>query len=143
MTLQDTAAVKALIESAGSLTGKVHVTLAPPPTAPATVLPMPYVIVHPAEGTDDTDRVTGPKLTTHPEFTLHVVGLTAASVQTVLPLIKAKFITAGRGIPVTVTGRRNKPPYWRAPMPLQTDRDVIPWLVYAVIELGWTSDPST
>lgn len=142
MTAADTTAVKTLIESAGALSGKVYVTLAPPPTAPATVLPMPYVIIHPAEGIDDTDRVTGPRVTTHPEFTLHIVGLTASSVQTVTALVKAKFITGGRGIPVTVTGRRNKPPYWRSPLPLQTDRDVVPWLVYGVAEVGWTSDPT-
>jgi len=142
MTAADTSAVKTLVESAGALSGKVYVTLAPPPTAPATVLPMPYVILHPAEGIDETDRVTGPKITTHPEFTLHIVGLTASSVQTVLALIKAKFIANGRGITVTVSGRNNKPPYWRSPMPLQTDRDVTPWLVYAVVELGWTSEPS-
>lgn len=142
MTAADTAAVKALVESAGALSGKVYVTLAPPPTAPATALPMPYVIIHPAEGVDDTDRFTGPAQIAHPEFTLHVVGLTASSVQTVTALIKAKFIQNGVDIPPTVTGRRNTRLYWRSPLPLQTDRDVTPWLVYGVNELGWISDPA-
>lgn len=138
MTVADTNAVKALIQSVGNLSTATYVTLVPQGVNPG----LPYVIIHPAEGTDDTDRVTGPKITTHPEFTLHVVGATAESVQTVVGLLKPLFIQNGRGIPVTVSGRSNKPPYWRVPLPLQTDRDVTPWLVYAIVELGWTSDPS-
>jgi len=137
MTAADTAAVKTLVESAGALSGHTFVTL-----VPAGTQTLPYCIIHPSEGVDDTDRVTGPKVTTHPEYTLHIVGASATSVQTVVGLVKAKFVTAGRGVTVTVTGRRNRPVYWRSPMPLQTDRDVTPWLVYAVVELGWTSDPA-
>lgn len=148
MTAADTLAVETLVKSAGATANAfsthVFTTLVPAtlPVWAGSTSGYPYVIIHPAEGIDDTDRVTGPKSTTHPEFTLHIVGLTAASVQKATELVKAKFITAGRGITVTVSGRSNRPVYWRSPMPLQTDRDVVPWLVYAVVELGWTSYPA-
>lgn len=148
MTAADTAAVKSLAESAGATagayTGHVFVTLVPAslPVWTGTTSGYPYVIIHPSEGIDDTDRVTGPRLTTHPEFTFHVVGLTAASVQAAVALLKAKFVVNGRVVNPSVSGRRNMQAYWRSPMPLQTDRDVTPWLVYAVVEFGWRSDPA-
>lgn len=149
MTAADTLAVETTVKSAGATTNAfathVFTTLVPAtlPLWTGTTSGYPYVIIHPGEGNDDTDRVTAPRTTTHPEFTLHFVGLTAVSVQKSMELVKPKFVTGGRFICPTVSGRRNKLGYWRFPLPtLQTDRDVTPWLIYGVVELGWTSDPT-
>lgn len=136
-----TSAVVALCESAGTppnaYAGKVYVTVAPAP-----ILAKPYIIVHPNQGTDEAARFMGPPTTEYPEYTLHIVGNSASSVETVTANIKAKFHTNGFFIPPTVSGRRNTRGYWRMPTPINTDHDVTPWLVYAVIELGWVSEPA-
>lgn len=148
MSAADTAAVKAIAESAGAsaYVGHVFVTKAPDvlPTwagaSPATGLP--YVLLHPADGTDEATRLTGPPTTEHPEYTFHVVGASASSVQVVVGLLKAKFKPTVFVVAPTVAGRLNQAAYWRSPQPIQTDKDVTPWLVYQVIEYGWTSNPA-
>lgn len=137
MTAADTTAVKALVESAGALAGHTFITL-----VPAGTQALPYAIVHPKDGNDAQNRFTGPAAEKHPEFTFHIVGATATSVQTVLELVKAKFVTNEFVNAPTVSGRRNYDAYWHMPLPIQTDRDVTPWLVHAVIEYGWTSEPA-
>lgn len=139
MTAADTAAVVALIQSASTaLTTHTFVTNAPA----GVVQPNPYALVHPADGVDEQSRFTGPLLTRHPEFTLHLVSGSAASVQATLDLVKAKFVVNGFAVAPTVSGRRNFNAWWRMPLPIQTDTSVTPWLVFAVCELGWSSDPS-
>lgn len=148
MTAADTTAVKTLVESAGATanayTGHVFVTTAPDvlPVWTGTTTGYPYILIHPSEGIDEADRLTGPPQTTHPEFTFHIVGLSASSVQKATGLVKAKAKPSQFVLPPTVTGRRNYNAYWRAPLDIQTDRDVTPWLVYQVVEYGWTSDPA-
>lgn len=142
MSWADTSAVVAKVQSVPSLATSTYVTLVPKPVVPATVLPLPYVIVHPSDGDDEATRFTGPPVTTNPMFTFHVVGGSAESVQVVTGLVKAKFLVDGFIIPPVVAGRSNRDGYWRSPIPLQIDRDVTPALVYQVIELGWVSDPA-
>lgn len=144
MTWADTSAVVTTIKTVPILASAVYVTEAPKPTAPATVLPLPYVIVHPADGVDEQARFTGPDTIQSPEVTLHIVGESANQVQVVTSLVRAKFqpSTSGFVIPPTVSGRRNRDAYWRAPTPIQSDRDVTPHLIYQVIELGWVSEPA-
>lgn len=139
MTVADTAAVKALVQSASTaLASRTFVSVTPE----GVVQPKPYALLHPAEGDDTASRATGPRSTTNPAFTLHLVSGSAASVQTVVDLVKAKFVTSGLAIAPTVAGRRNQRAYWRQPVAIQTDKSVTPWLLYAVVELGWESDPS-
>lgn len=139
MTAADTAAVVALVQSASTpLATHTFVTNAPS----GVVQPNPYALVHPAEGVDEQSRFTGPLLTRHPEFTLHLVSGSASSVQTTLDLVKAKLVVNGFAVAPTVSGRRNWGAYWRVPLPLQTDTSVTPWLIFAVCEFGWSSDPA-
>jgi len=137
VTVADTNAVVAIIESVPILASGVTVTFWPSNKPPATP---PWVIVHPAEGNDDSDRLTAPGGTSHPSFTLHIVGSQASQVQTVTGLVKAKFVD-GRDVftPPTITGRLNQGGYWNAPIPIQIDDSVIPNLAYQVIEMGWES----
>lgn len=139
MTAADTAAVVALVQSASTaLAAHTFVTAAPS----GVVQPNPYVLVHPADGNDEQTRATGPRSTRHPEFTLHIVSGSAASVQTVLELIRPKFVVNDFVVAPTISGRRNQQAHWRQPLPIQTDTSVTPWLLYAVVEVGWTSDPA-
>lgn len=142
MTWADTQAVTAIIQTVPALATATYVTTAPKPVAPAVALPLPYCLVHPSEGIPEATRFTGPPITEHPEYTLHIVGGSANQVQVVTGLIKAKFLVNGFIVPPTVAGRRNKSGYWRSPMPIQTDSDVTPALIFQVIEFGWTSDPA-
>lgn len=139
MTAADTAAVVALVQSASTaLLTHTFVTAAPA----GVVQPNPYALVHPADGRPEQSRFTGPLLTQHPEFTLHIVSGSASSVQVTLDLVRAKFVVNGFAVAPTVSGRRNWGAYWRMPLPIQTDTSVTPWLLYAVCELGWSSDPA-
>lgn len=148
MTAADTTAAVALFKTAGATANAysthVFVTKAddPLPAWSGTTTGYPYVLVHPSEGIDTADRLTGPPTTTHPEFTLHIVGQTSSSVQAATALIKAKCKPDSFVIAPTVAGRRNYNAYWRARLLIQTEPDVNPWLVYQVIEYGWASDPS-
>lgn len=141
MTWADTQATTAIIQTVPALVTATYVTTAPKPVPPAT-LPLPYAVVHPSDGIPAATRFSGPPITEHPEFTLHIVGASANQVQIVTGLIKAKFLVNGFIIPPAVAGRRNHSGYWRSPMPIQTDSDVTPALIFQVIELGWTSEPA-
>lgn len=142
MSWADTSAVVAKIQAVPSVATSTYVTLVPKPATGQPPIPLPYVIVHPSDGSDEATRFTGPPVTANPQFTLHVVGGSAESVQVVTGLVKAKFLVDGFIVPPVVSGRANRDGFWRSPIPLQIDRDVTPPLVYQVIELGWVSDPA-
>jgi len=139
MSWADTQAVVAAIQQVPAVADSTFPVLAP---VQPELQPLPYVVVFPSDGVDTADRVTGPRVSEHPAFTLHVVGSSANQTQVVTGLIKARFVTGGRFIPPVVEGRRNSRGYWRSPIPLQTDTDVDPALIYQVIELGWVSEPA-
>lgn len=136
----DTAAVKAKIEEVTALSAKTFVSVAPRSNG---VLPTaPYVVIHPADGTDTQERVTGPRSTRHPSFTFHIVGTSYDNAQTVTEQIKAKFITGGVGIRLTVTGWNTKPCKWSSPLPTQVDNSITPSLIYNVVELDYDAEPA-
>lgn len=139
MSAADTVAVIALVKSASTaLTNAVWETKVPD----GTTATYPYVIVHPHAGIDTQTRQSSGNATENPEHTLHIVSGSGTSVQVTLELIKAKFVTAGIFQCPTISGRRNSLGYWRSPLPIQTENDVTPSLLFAVIELGWVSDPA-
>lgn len=139
MSAADTAAVKARAETLVALASKTFVTVTSPV---GTKIPAPYLLIHPTEGTPEATRLTGPPITEHPEFTLHIVGGSADQVQVIYGLLKAAFVVNGFMVPPTIAGRRNWGGWWRSPLPIQTDNDVTPALIFAVVELGWTSEPA-
>lgn len=137
----DTVATQALIGEVPALTG--HVFVATAKGTDGAPIVGPYAVLWPIDGADDTDRLAGPPVVTHPAFTLHIVGASANQVQVIAGLVKAKFTSPSGFITAPdVTGRSNTGAYWRSPIPLQTDTDVTPALVYQVIELGWDSSPA-
>lgn len=138
MSWDDTAAVRGTIQTVPILATATFISRTPD----GVVQPVPYVVIHPADGTDAQSRFTGPYSSLHPEFTLHIVGDTAELVQAVTGLVKAEFVVDGFVVPPAVDGRTGKNGYWRSPLPIQVDNDVSPALIFQVIELGWTSDPA-
>jgi len=138
MGKKHTDALKAKIQEVSVLAGdKTAVTMVEHGTVP------PYCVIHPAQGTNTQERVTGPRSTKHPRFTLHVVGETAEQVLVVMDLIEQKLFPGGSGITLTVTGERSRPVWFESPLPVQVQTDPQPPVVYGVIETGWASDPTT
>jgi len=134
-----TDAVKARIQTVPQIAAKVFVATAR--KVDGKLQSPPYVLIYPAEGTDDTDRLDGPRVIQRPRFTIHIVGTSYDNVQTLTEQIKPLFIVNGRAIQVHVDGERGSGLFWESPTPIQWDFDV-PDRLYQVIELGFTSEPA-
>ena len=126
--------MKGLIQQVPAVASKTFVTTT---GGPATA---PYAVIHPAEGIDEATRLTGPRSTLHPRFVIHFVGTTAEQVQLLMEQAKSKVIVNGFGVHPTVAGERTGPMWWESPTPLQVDKDTTPWLVYGIVECGFSSD---
>lgn len=100
----------------------------------------PYVVVHPADGTDAALRLTGPSLTQNPRWTIHSVGMTADQAKWAAELVKGKLIVNGFGISLTISGERPGAFWYSSPIPIQRDDDVSPSLFFHVAECGFASD---
>lgn len=139
--LVHTAAVVTAIKTITALATKTYEVVAPR-DAQGKLPAAPYVVVYPADGDDSQERVTGPRLTRHPAFTLHIVGSSYSNAQTVTEFVKGKFVMNGRGVKLTVTGETTKPCHWSVPIPTQVDNSLTPPLIYNVAELSFDSDPT-
>lgn len=102
----------------------------------------PYVVVWPADGTDQTTRVTGPAARQRPRFTLHIVGTSYDNAATITAALKEKFIQPDfHGVIPDIPGFLCGRVWWSAPIPIQVNEDVSPALVYQVVEFGFTAEP--
>jgi len=137
----DTDAVKAAIQTIPALASKTFVSVAPRTNG---VLPTaPYLVIHPADGTDIQTGVTGPYVTRRPNFTLHIVGSSYDNAQTVTELVKAKFVVNGRGVKLSIAGTNTKPCRWSSPQPTQVDNSLTPPLIYNVAEVDFEAQPTS
>lgn len=137
MSKKHTDALVALLKTIPAFASKTFVTIIPEGTKPTS----PYLLVHPADGSDSQERVTGPRVTQHPRFTLHTVGGSYDQVAAGAKLIKDKLVVSGRGVTLTVAGDVCQPVWYESPVPIQVDPDVTPSLVYHVAEVGFRADP--
>lgn len=142
MSWNDTLFVVGLVETVTALSAATYVTTLPKPATGQPAAPLPYALVHPADGVDEQTRATGGYSTEHFEATIHLVGASANQCKVLADLLKAKVVVGGFGIIPTIDGRRCQRMYWRSPIPIQTDSDVTPPICFQVIEVGWTSDPA-
>jgi hypothetical protein len=134
-----TDAVEARAKTVPALATKTFVSVAPRTDG---VLPTaPYLVIHPADGEDSQERVSGPRSAQNPAFTFHIVGTSYSNCQQVTELLKAKFFTAGVPIQINVTGERGRGLRWSSPQPTQVDNDMTPPLIYNVVEVSWISEP--
>jgi hypothetical protein len=138
--LVHTLAVEARARTVPALTTKTFISVA---TRTNGVLPVaPYVVIHPSDGEDTQERVSGPRVGQHPAFTFHIVGTSYSNCQQVTELLKAKFIVAGVAIQVNVAGERGRSLRWSSPQTTQVDNDITPPLIYNVVEVSWISEPT-
>jgi len=138
---QHTALVEARVKSLPAFASKTWVSLVPRDASGNPIPTPPYVVLHPSDGTDTSERVTGPRAWQHPRFTLHVVGSSYASLGLAVEALKARFIVSGVPLPIIIAGERARNFFWSSPVPIQVDNDITPPLLYQVIELGWTAEP--
>ena len=140
---QHTDWLESRIEAVAALATKTFVTLvkypAPNENTPVTV---PYVVIHPADGADRTDRLTGPKVVQNPRFTLHSVGATATQAAWAAKVVKDQLVINGIGVTPIIDGERCGRVWYSAPIPLQTDTDGPSALVFHVAECGFESNPA-
>lgn len=106
------------------------------------VVKPPYAIIHPVDGTDDTDRLVGPAVTQHPRWTIHSVHNSTDQAKWLGEQVKAKLIVAGVGIVPTIEGERPGQFWYASPTPVQVDDDFTPSLFFHVAECGFSSDPA-
>lgn len=133
--------VLARFRSVTQLASKTFVAPAQRSAAGALHVP-PYAVLYPAAGADSSDRHTGPLVDQHPRFTAHIVGSSYDVCDTVLALVKAKFIVNGVGIQAVIAGEKSSGMFFESPQPIVVDYDITPPLVYATVELGWDSHPT-
>jgi len=131
-----TQALKALIEAIPAFASKTFISIVPAGTE------SPYIVLHPANGTNSQERVTGPRVTKHPRFTGHIVGVTADQTQLLTDLLEGALFPGGRGVVVSVVGESAKPLWFESPVPVQVSTDPLPQIVFQVVEVGWRSDPT-
>ena len=135
MSRKHTQALVALSKTVTAFASKTFVTRAPKGTE------APYLIWHPAQGTNTSERLTARSATKHPRYTGHIVGETADQVQLLADLLETAIFPNGRGV-LTVTGETVKNFWYESPLPIQVSTDPLPEVIYLVIELGWTADPA-
>lgn len=142
MTLAQTSVVVARIATIPALSAKTYKLVAPRDGA-GKLPAAPYVVVQPSDGTATQERLTGGKNTGHPRYVFHAVGASYDNAQTVLELVKAKFIDSdGFGLPIVVPNEKSRNVRWESAGPVQVDNDVTPPIIYATGELTWDADPA-
>lgn len=144
MSRAHTAWLKALIQSIPAAAAQTFVTKAEYPAPNQKVqLTFPYWVIHPADGTDEAPRFTGPAITQRPRFTIWSVGQNADQAKWAAEQVKAKLILSGFGVIPTIAGERSKPVWYSSPLPVQVDKDVIPVVCFHVAECGFASESTS
>lgn len=140
MSWADTVALRSQIQTVPALATKTFIVEAKnPPPNEATKVTVPWVVIYPADGVDESERATSPRSVRNPEFTLHIVGSSAEQASVVFDLVKAALVTAGQGRKLTVAGRVNDRLWFESPVGAQFDTSVTPPLHYHVARVGWRS----
>lgn len=141
MSRRHTLAVQAVIKTEPAVASKTYITEAPK-DANGKLPSAPYVVIHPGTGTDATDRLSGPRVRERPFFTVHVVGSSWDNVTQLTERLKGLFVVGGWAVPPVLPGEMTSDFLWSEPIPIQVDRDVTPPIVYGVVELSFTAEPS-
>ena len=140
MSKKHTDALVLKTKEIAAFASKTYVTVAA--NTDGTKPTAPYIVWHPAAGSNSQPAVTAPRVTKNPRYTGHIVGATADQVQVLLDLLEAKLFPGGRGVVLTVAGEVSKPLWFESPLPIQVQTDPQPTVIYAVVEVGWESNPA-
>lgn len=141
MSADDVDALKALIGTVPALTGRVAVTTVRSPDGAEPLAP-PYAVLHPSTGRNTAERTTGHRAVENPTFTIHVVAHDGDQLTILVDLLRNVLFPGGRGIKITTPGRINDRLWLEQPVPQQTDDNVKPSLVFAILRCGWRSQPA-
>lgn len=141
MSRRHTLAVQAIIKTDPAVATKTYIAEAPK-DGNGKLPAAPFVVIYPGNGTDSTDRLSGPHVRQSPFFTLHVVGTSWDNTLQLTERIKGLFVVDGWGVPPTIPGELTSDLSWSEPIPIQIDRDVTPAVPYQVVELSFTAEPS-
>lgn len=133
MSRKHDAWLKARIETVPALAAATFVTTAPAATA------TPYVVLHPMDGSDDSDRFTGPSTVQHPRYVVHSVGETPEQAKWAAEQVKSKLVVAGVGVVPTIAGELAGAVSYSSPAPVQVDRDGPAVLFVHIAECGFES----
>jgi hypothetical protein len=98
----DIQAAEAFVQAVPILSSAVFGVSVPKPAATATQ-PLPYAVLYPFGGTPEASRETGPAVTEHPSFTVHLVG---GSVEQVSALSELLYAVLMPDVHPTVAGRK-------------------------------------
>lgn len=129
--------LKARIETVSALAAATFVT-----SAPAGLTARPYVVLHPMDGTDDSDRLTGPDVVQHPRWVVHSVGVTPEQAKWAAEQVKSKLVVNGVGVVPTITGETAGAVWYSSPTPVQMDSDGSEVLFLHIAECGFESSLS-
>lgn len=132
--------VKSRIQNVTNLASKTYVSTVP--RAAGTIPTPPYAVLHPSDGSDSVERLSGPAVTQHPRFTLWIVGTSYDSVAIVTENVKAQFVVAGVGVTPAIAGESCSRVWWDQPVPTDVNDTVTPALVFNIIELGFDTEPA-
>jgi len=128
------------IETVPALASATYVTLAV--NADGSPISLPYVVIHPADGTDDSDRLAGPSVTQHPRFTIHSVGSTYEQAVWAAEKVKGVLVVGGIGVTPAITGEYTGAVWCSSPTSVQTDNEAVPPYCYHTAEVGFESTPT-
>lgn len=133
--------LKGKIETVAPVASKTFVTEAEYPAPNQAVkVEVPYVVIHPFDGTDEQSRFTGPKSTVNPRYVIHSVGLDYNQAAAVGEAVKAKLVINGFGIIPDVPGDDSRMLSYEVPTGILLDKDVSPPLCVHIAEVGWSAD---
>ena len=135
-----TDALVALIQAVPALASATFVSRAV--TADGSPVPLPYVVIHPTDGRDDSDRLAAPGITQNPRFQITSVGSTYEQCAWAAEKVKAVLVTGGIGVAPTISGERAGSFWYSVPQAVQTDNEVNPPLLYHTAECGFSSVPT-
>jgi len=143
VTYDETAAMRRTLEQAGLF--PVFVSSARDVTDPSEVRMLtapPYVVLHPLNGADDQDRLTGPGARREPSWVLHCVGESSGAAEVVAERVDEVYRPRLRGIRVAVEGRRTKPIRRTDMAPVQEDDAVRPSIWFVPVTYSFESTPA-
>lgn len=100
---------------------------------------LPYVVVHPLDGTDSGDRLGGGAFDANPRWTVHSVGSTVDQAKWTFELWKSRLIVRGFGVIPEMSGEFAGRVSVSSPIPVQDDPDSNPRSYFHVAEVGFSS----
>lgn len=100
---------------------------------PAAVVP--FVVIHPSDGVDSSDRLAGGAFTGNPRWTVHSVGSTVEQAQWAFEQWKKRLVVRGLGVVPVIAGEFPGRVEVSSPTPVQKDDDPNPSQYYHVAEV--------